>query len=176
MTKNEFVVIWKDLLPGLRNFTLQLTSYNKEDAEDLIQETYIKAQLAIESYEAKFSPKTWVYSIAKNKFNDDYRKKKRRAAINNPIPDLETTFHEIVTDSNLGVSSFVMKDILDAINQLDEKEKEPFLLLIEGYQYEEIADKLEQPIGTIKVRIFSARRKLWDLLKDYEDIACKFKR
>ncbi len=171
MTQDEFIVIWKNLLPGLRIFILKMTSYSKEDAEDLIQETYIKAHSGLHTYDKKFSAKTWVYSIARNKFSDDYRKKRIRYDVNNRIPETDNPLKEFVFDSNLSVGNFVLKDIADAVDQLDPKERVLFQMLIEGYKYDEIAEKCKQPIGTVKARIFAARRKLWDTLKDYEDVS-----
>lgn len=182
MTKDEFIPIWEELLPGLKNFALKLSSYNVEDSEDLVQETYIKVQMSLDKFDSAFSLKTWVYSLANNKFIDDWRKKKRRAPINNRMPTMsfnnEEDKHvkEIVSDSNLGESSFVLSDILAAVEKLEEKEKRPFKMLLDGYQYDEIANELDQPIGTIKVRIFAARRKLWNFLKEYSDVSCKFKK
>lgn len=175
MNQNEFITAWKEILPGLKSYAMKLCSYKKEDAEDLVQETYIKAQLALETYNKNFSKKTWLYAIAQNKFLDDVRKKKIRSNINKPLLMFEsedgnlTTSKEALTENN-GISSIMIEEFQKAISRLDEKERIPFQLYVDGYLYTEISEKCCQPLGTIKVRISNAKRKLWQALKEYEDI------
>lgn len=176
MNEKQFLSAWQEIIPSLRAFCLQLTSYNKEDSEDLIQEAFINAFKSYKSYNNSTKFQTWVFNIAKNKFIDDYRKRKVRATVNNRMPETEMGVFDSSFESNLSLSKFVAEDIEYAINKLDDKCREPFKLHVAGYQYDEIAKKCNQPLGTIKVRIFAARRKMWDILKDYDNNSTKYKK
>ncbi len=147
---------------------------NKIEAEDLTQETFIKAFNALATFNAEYAFSTWLYKIAVNNCIDHFRKKRLKTyPIDNPIqakdgelqrefPD--TTFQGPETRLLSREKSF---QIQEAIDSLPEKYKTAIVLRhSEDQSYEEIADQLKIPIGTVKVRIFRAREMLKKRLKD----------
>lgn len=152
----------------LRHYAMQLTK-NEEDANDLVQETMLKAF----TYQSKFREGTnlkgWLYTIMKNSFINNYRRISRR---NTFIDTTENTFYidskDLVTE-NQGEIKFLRKDLEAAIDSLQPDLKTTFNLNMLGYKYHEIAEELHIPIGTVKTRIFVAKRKLRDRLKSYAE-------
>ncbi len=152
----------------LKPFALKLTN-DIVDAEDLIQETMFKAF----SNENKFSQgtnlKAWLFTIMKNIFINDYRKKVKQ----NTVVDTTDNLYYINSSTvigNTGERNFVMRDIQQALLQLSPEFRVPFMMYFNGYKYNEISEKLNLPLGTVKSRIFFARKDLKKLLKQYEDI------
>ena len=153
---------------ALNNYALQLTK-NSEDANDLVQETLLKAL----TYQAKFKEGTnlkgWLYTIMRNSFINNYRRIIRR---NTFIDTTDNTFfldsaHH--TTENVGENKFVAQDIQEAVETLPEDLRVTFELNMEGFKYHEIAEELDIPIGTVKTRIFVAKRRLRKQLKSYAD-------
>jgi RNA polymerase sigma factor (sigma-70 family) len=154
---------------ALSHYALQLTK-NMEDANDLVQETMLKAL----SYKSKFTEGTnlkgWLYTIMRNSFINNYRRMMRRSTF------IDTTDNSYFIDapsyvtSNSAENNFVSKDLNNAISELPHDLKVTFCLNMEGYKYHEISDKLDIPIGTVKTRIFVAKRKLRKKLKVYGDL------
>ncbi|MCB9246320.1 MAG: RNA polymerase sigma factor [Flavobacteriales bacterium] len=154
---------------ALRSYALQLTK-NLEDANDLVQETMLKAF----TYQSKFTEGTnlkgWLYTIMRNSFINNYRKIVRR---NTFVDSTDNTFFLDApgyTTDNLGETNFMSRDLVAAINELPEDLKKTFSLNMEGFKYHEIAEELDIPIGTVKTRIFVAKRKLRKRLKSYGQI------
>lgn len=147
-------------------FALSLTS-NKDNANDLVQETYLRAL----TYQNKFSSDTnliaWVYTIMRNTFINDYRRNvKARSTIENQSDKLNISFSR--DDFYPSVDSIhSAKEIQKKVAMLDEEFREPFELFLSGYKYKEIAEKMDLPLGTIKSRIFITRKKLSACLIDY---------
>ena len=166
MTTIEFSKLIQQETGTLKNYAMMLTR-NVEDANDLVQETMLKAF----SYRNKFltgtNLKGWLYTIMKNSFINNYRRLIRRNTV------IDTTDNSYLIDStytlteNSGESAFVRKDIDAAINTLPEDLKITFSLNIDGFKYHEIAEALDIPIGTVKTRIFVAKRKLRKQLHSY---------
>jgi len=159
MTSIEFSnLIYKES-QTLKNYAFMLT-HNVEDANDLVQETMLKAF----SYRNKFAIGTnlkgWLYTIMKNSFINNYRRLVRRNTF------IDTSDNAYLMDvpgnrtENLGESYFVKNDIETAVNELPEDLKITFNLIVDGFKYHEIAKELNIPIGTVKTRIFVAKRKL----------------
>ncbi len=154
---------------SLKSYALQLTR-NPDEAKDLVQETMLKAF----KYQAKFTEGTnlkgWLFTIMRNSFINNYRRVMRR---NTFIDTTDNTFYldsgSTTVDLNKGETKFMQKDILDAINSLPEELRVTFSMNMEGFKYHEIADELDIPIGTVKTRIFVAKRKLRKKLKTYAD-------
>ncbi len=150
----------------LKYFALKLTADN-EDAEDLLQETFLKALKYKDKFEDKTNLKAWLYTIMKNTFINNYRRAvRKRTIIDNTDDDYfvnSTKTHSPISPE----SEYNYKEISKVIEELNDECKIPFQMHNDGYKYKEIADELEMPIGTVKSRIFLARKKLTTALKDY---------
>lgn len=155
------------LQPNMMNFALRLTA-NREEAKDLMQETTLRVLNNKEKYYENVNFKGWVFTIMHNIFVNNYR----RAAHRQTIIDQSDNSYYLNTPQDSGFDSpegaYTLSEISRAMNSLNEEYKVPFLMFVRGYKYTEIADTLDLPIGTVKSRLFLARRKLQDLLKDYE--------
>jgi RNA polymerase sigma-70 factor (ECF subfamily) len=166
--QNDFDnMIAGELMP-LRNYALSLT-HDMDDTKDLVQETILKAY----RYRAKFQEGTnlrgWLYTVLKNSFINNYRRDMKRNTFldstdNSYFIDLPS--HKIDNDAE---TKFIRKDLDHAIDDLAFDLRVTFKLNTEGYKYHEIAEELQIPIGTVKTRIFVARRILRERLKDYAD-------
>lgn len=151
---------------NLFSFALKLTS-NKEEAEDLVQDTTLKAL----HNEAKFVENTnfkgWMLTIMRNIFINNYRK---RARENTMVDNSEDLFHlNLSQDSGLETpdGAYACNEISAIIAGFSPEYREPFSMHVAGYKYEEIAEKLQTPLGTVKSRIFFARKRLREILVDY---------
>lgn len=154
------------LQQNLLNFACQLTS-NREAAQDLVQDTTLKALDNQEKYVDNVNFKGWVFTIMRNIFINNYRRQVRNATIIDNTKDL---YHlNIAQDS--GVDSpdgmFATKEISIAIENFTDDYKVPFTMYLEGYKYSEIAEAMNLPLGTVKSRIFFARKRLQSVLKDF---------
>jgi len=164
MTSAQFNDFYNSNIIALENFAKKLTR-NKVEAEDLVQETAIKAYRGMHTFKEGTSFKSWSFTILKNTFITKYNKKKKRNVVNAPIEDFSYALSSKHAVRNDAVSKLKVKEIKGCIKQLSTKSKLPFLMHIEGYQYNEIADSLDIPIGTVKSRINYARTKLKTILK-----------
>lgn len=154
------------LQDNLKNFAYQLTA-NREDAEDLLQDTTLKALDNQEKYLENVNFKGWVFTIMKNIFINNYRKVVRNQTI---VDQTEDLYHlNLPQESGFDTpdGSYSVKEIMKAINSFSDEYKMPFSMHVAGYKYQEIADKMSLPIGTVKSRIFFARQRLQENLKDY---------
>ena len=151
---------------NLLNFAYQLTS-NREAAEDLVQDTTLKVLDNEEKYVDNVNFKGWVLTIMRNIFINNYRRQVRSATI---IDSTEDLFHlNISQESGLDTpeGTFATKEISKAINEFSDDYKVPFSMYVAGYKYSEIAEHMGLPLGTVKSRIFFARKRLQETLKDY---------
>lgn len=150
----------------LKPFAIKLTR-DITDAEDLVQETVYKAIVNYEKFQTGTNLKAWLYTIMKNIFINDYRKKVSRNVIIDNTPNAYL-LNSSITISNNAERAFVMEDINLALQKISAELRVPFLMHYKGYKYKEIADKLNLPLGTVKSRIFFARKDLAQILeKDY---------
>ena len=150
----------------LLNFAYLLTS-NRDDAYDLLQDTTLKALDNEEKYVENVNFKGWVFTIMRNIFINNYRRQVRSATVVDTTEDL---YHlNLSQESGLSTpeGSFAAKEISEAIKNFSEEYRVPFSMYVAGYKYSEIADKMGLPLGTVKSRIFFARKRLQALLKDY---------
>lgn len=151
---------------ALNYFAISLTQ-NSEEAKDLLQDTMYKAILYKDKFTEATNLKAWLYTIMKNTFINNYRRNIKTKQIVDTTKDL----HFINIPQNNGAASpmsqLAHKDIKLVLENLDEDLRIPFLMYFEGYKYKEIADKFDLPIGTVKSRIFLARKKLMHDLKDF---------
>lgn len=141
----------------------------KQDNEDLEQEVYIKAWKNADRYEERGSFKSWISTIAKN-VSKDYLKSAGFRLSNNSTSDelvLNTISDTKQTPESKTVSVERQSRIINAIESLKPKLREAIMLCeIYGYTYEEAAKKLNCPLGTIKSRIFNAKKELAEKLED----------
>lgn len=151
---------------NLLSFAYQLTS-NREEAQDLLQDTTLKALDNEEKYVDNVNFKGWIFTIMRNIFINNYRQNVRQATVVDKTEDL---YHlNISQDSGLTSpeGSFAVKEINQALNSFTDEYRIPFNMYVAGYKYHEIAAKLGLPLGTVKSRIFFARKRLRSELADY---------
>ena len=151
---------------NLLSFAYQLTT-NKEAAQDIVQDTTLKVLDNETKYVDNVNFKGWVFTIMRNIFINNYRRQVRSATV---IDTTEDLYHlNLSQESGLSTpeGSFAAREISEAINDFAPEYKQPFTMYVAGYKYSEIADKMGLPLGTVKSRIFFARKKLQTLLKDY---------
>ncbi len=166
MTAMEFNNALINMEDSLERFALSLTS-NREEAKDLLQETYLKALTYREKFVEFTNLKAWAYTIMKNTFINNYRKAMRENTTLDHTRDLYYLNNSKESSLVKPDSEYQTKEIRSAIEQLDDDFKVPFKMHTEGYKYKEIADKLDLKIGTVKSRIFFTRKKLMESLKDF---------
>ncbi len=150
----------------LRPFAFTLTRDN-EAARDLMQETLYRALANREKYNAGTNIKAWMYTIMRNIFINDYRKKSRTQTVTDTSDNGFLINHNQLAVSNTAEVNLGMKDIRTSIHKLPDIFKHPFVLYFEGYKYNEIAALLKEPLGTIKSRIHFARKLLKEQLTRY---------
>ena len=143
----------------LNPFAINLTR-DKESAKDLVQETIYKAIANREKYINGTNIKAWLYTIMRNIFINDYRKKTKQNVIFDYTPNDFLLDYNQSSVSNLAESKLSLKEIEEAVYYLPSIFKQPFLLYFDGYKYHEIAGILHEPLGTIKSRIHFARKLL----------------
>lgn len=150
----------------LLNFAYKLTA-DREEANDLLQETSLKALDNEEKYTAETNFKGWVYTIMRNIFINNYRKALRDQTYVGQTDNqyyLNQNF-DIEGDSTEG--SYDLKEMRRIVNALPKEYRIPFSMYVSGFKYREIADKLGLPLGTVKSRIYFTRQKLQEELKDF---------
>jgi RNA polymerase sigma-70 factor (ECF subfamily) len=133
---------------------------NVEDAKDLYQETAFRALSNRDKFQPGTNFKAWIFTIMKNIFINNYRKKVKANTI------LDTTDNQYYLNSgthatgNAAEGSMMLKELNFMVDNLDDSIRIPFLMHFEGFKYQEIADELQLPLGTVKSRIFFARKEL----------------
>ena len=155
------------LQSNLLSFAYQLTS-NREAAQDLLQDTTLKALDNEDKYVDNTNFKGWIFTIMRNIFINNYRQNVRQATVVDKTDDL---YHlNISQDSGLTTpeGSYAVKEISQALNNFADEYRIPFNMYVAGYKYHEIAEKLGLPLGTVKSRIFFARKRLRSELADYQ--------
>ena len=164
MNNSEFQTLIIQLKSPMRTFAQNLTR-DRDDALDLVQETYVRALVNRDKFNDGTNLKAWLLTIMKNIFINNYRKSSKRSTI---IDHSENSFilnsAETIT-GNQAESDFIMKDLVRAINKLDAEYKKPFIMHYHGFKYEEIADEMKLPLGTVKSRIFFARKQMKEYLE-----------
>ena len=143
----------------LRVFALKLTNGDQSATNDLLQETYARIWKNADRYQDGTNFRAWSSTILRNQFINDYRKAKyrRHASIEESGPAEMDRFNHV---DNRGEGNLRLEEINGAIGRLAELYRMPFMLFVQGYQYQEIADMMELAIGTVKSRIHFARKQL----------------
>jgi len=166
MSVKEFNAVLLENADFLKPFAVNLTKDN-ETANDLYQETLYKALANQEKYNVGTNIKAWLFTIMRNIFINDYRRKaKQKTLFDNTAGDYLINLKQ-VSVRNAAESSLLVKEINEAIHQLPDIFKTPFVLYFDGYKYQEIADLLGEPLGTVKSRIHFARKLLKERLTRY---------
>ena len=156
--KTELILFQSDLY----RYALKLTSNNWE-ADDLVQETSLKALDNEDKYTPGTNLKGWLYTIMYNLFINNYRRVMREQAHVDETNSNHSALHE--SDNSEGI--YDIKEIRHIINSLAKEQRDTFSLHISGFKYREIADKLNMPIGTVKSKIHVTRQKLQTELRDF---------
>ena len=154
------------LQDNLLNFAYMLTC-DREEAQDLLQDTTLKALDNSEKYIDNINFKGWIFTIMKNIFINNYRRVARSQTM---IDQTEDLYHlNLPQESGFDTpeGTLAMKEISKAIGSFSDEYKIPFSMHVAGFKYQEIADKMDLPLGTVKSRIFFARQRLQIILKDY---------
>jgi RNA polymerase sigma factor (sigma-70 family) len=143
----------------MRPFAVSLTK-DAEDAADLCQETMLRALLYRDKYTFGTNLKAWLYTIMRNTFINGYRRSKRMTKIAHP-DGVEVAFEAAgMAAQNEGYSRLRAKEIFKALEEIPSVFRLSFELYYTGYKYAEIAQMLDEPLGTIKSRIHFARKAL----------------
>ena len=150
----------------LKPFAVTLTR-DSEAAQDLYQETLYRALANKDKYNVGTNIKAWLYTIMRNIFINNYRRKAKQNTIFDSTPNDFLLNQAQVSTANAAESILKLKDIQQAIHHLPEIFRNPFLLYFDGYKYHEIADMLSEPLGTIKSRIHFARKLLKTQIERY---------
>lgn len=157
---------------SLRSYALSFTR-DADDADDLVQDTLLKAISFREKFSDGTNLKGWLYTIMKNTFINNYRRLVKINSLVTQSDEISSANLLYSSNNNLGENKFVMEDIAKALKGIEENYRMPFVMYFEGYKYHEIADHLHIPIGTVKTRIHMARKLLKDELRAYDTGAKK---
>ena len=166
MSTQEFNQLLLQNTEYLKPFAVTLTK-DSESAKDLLQETMFRALSNKEKYSVGTNIKAWLYTIMRNIFINNYRRKSKQNTIFDNTPNEFLLDHNQAAVPNGAETTIRMKDINKAIHKLPSIFKQPFMLYFEGYKYHEIADMLHEPLGTIKSRIHFARRLLKEQINKF---------
>ncbi len=148
----------------LRPFAFNLTK-SREATEDLIQDTFYRALLNSEKFLEGTNIKAWLFTIMRNVFINNYRRKKNSNVITDTSDNQYLLNSTKRIDKNDSERSFLAEDISKAMQEVSSDFTEPFMMYFNGFSYQEISEQLDLPLGTIKSRIFFARKELQFKLK-----------
>ncbi len=166
MSKNEFGAMILSHESFLMQLAMKLTR-STEDSNDLLQETLFKALKNQNKFQEGTNIKGWLYTIMKNTFINAYRKRKNQ---NTFVDDTDNKYflnmgetEKVATTDAIVDQEYMMRQI----NSIEKTYVETFMMYYNGYKYEEISEILDIPLGTVKSRIFLARKKMQSKLQDY---------
>lgn len=158
MTQQEFNRAIIAAQPTLKRFARSLTS-NQDDVADLVQETYLKALKHRERLAHTDQLKAWLMTVMKNTFLSDYRHTRKFQSV-----DLTSTV--AMAGGMTPEACYIAEELQNVIQSLPQLLRQPFQMFIDGYHYEEIAQYLQRPVGTIKSHIFKARYQIKFILNN----------
>ena len=168
MTTVEFDSNLNKMSTMLQSFAYNLTK-NIEDAKDLFQETSYRAITNRDKFQTGTNFKAWLFTIMKNIFINNYRKKVKANTIMDGTDNQYFINSVNVSTPNRAESDIMMKELNNMVSNLDESIQVPFVMHYQGFKYQEIADDLQLPLGTVKSRIFFARKELKDKINSRYD-------
>lgn len=155
-----------DLQDNMLNFAMTLTA-DRDKARELTQETTLKALSNLDKYYNNINFKGWVFTIMNNLFINNYRRMVRSQTIIDQTDNLYLLNQSQDSGLDTPDGSYSFNEISQVINSFSEDYKKPFMMHVSGYKYDEIAEEMDLPLGTVKSRIFFARKRLQIILKDY---------
>jgi RNA polymerase sigma factor (sigma-70 family) len=147
----------------LMRFAYNLTE-DKEDAKDLLQDTFLKALNYCDHFAYDSNFKAWIYTIMKNIFINNYNRTARYHKYSHQIKEELCHNYRHTSDYDCPDTVLTTKELEKTLETLDENLKMPFKMFYEGFKYKEIAETLDLKLGTVKSRIFFARKKLMNQL------------
>ncbi|MFM8281187.1 MAG: RNA polymerase sigma factor [Bacteroidota bacterium] len=167
--QRDFELLWNRYHKIIYAYILKMVK-NIDDADDILQDTFIKAFSALHTYNHSYPFPAWLYKIASNTCIDYFRRKRiRPVPIGGLHPD-QSTIHEIVPDKTIAIDIHIANtetkhELYAAINNLPDRYRECIQLRhFEELSYEEISTKMNLPLGTIKITLFRARKMLLNQL------------
>jgi RNA polymerase sigma factor (sigma-70 family) len=171
--KHVFNTEFMPHIDSMYNFAYKLT-FDEDEAKDLVQETFLKSYRFIESFQRGTNAKAWLFRILKNSFINEYRKKSKQPS-KVDYQEVETFYNSdkvdktITTDLRVDMVKDHMGDeIANALNSLDVDFRTVIILCdLEGFKYDEMAEILDIPIGTVRSRLHRARNLLKEKLSEY---------
>lgn len=166
MTTIEFNTMVTRQADSLKLYALRFT-HDAEDANDLVQDTILKALCYCNKFKEGTNLKGWLYTIMKNTFINKYRRFVKIGTVVIQSEDIQYSNLMYSASNNQGESKFVLDDIKIALESLSDEYYVPFTMYFDGHKYHEIAEHLTIPIGTVKTRIHVARKLLKKSLHDY---------
>lgn len=169
MTKAQFNKLMIAEAKSLSKYALHFTK-DTDDANDLVQDTVLKAISSAEKFQEGTNLKGWLFTILKNTYINNYKKLVKKNQMVTQCDEVHSHHLMFSSTRNQGESKFIMDDLNKALTQLPREYESPFTMYFEGYKYHEIADQLVIPIGTVKTRIFVARKILKKNLKPYDHL------
>ena len=162
--KNQdyYLCLMKRYEAKLLNYILKISNINREDAEDILQEVFVKAYQNLNDFDLNFKFSNWIYSIAHNATISVFRKKKvRPQTVSWEDKDLDNILKSTLDVEDASLQKQTYKHILKIIDQLPLKFKDVLILkFVEGKDYKEISDILHKPMGTIATLINRAKKSL----------------
>ena len=159
MSQLEFTQQYTALQALLMNFALKLTK-DEEAARDLVQDTALKAYKYRNMYQKGTNMGAWLMTIMRNTFINDYRKRKRRQILNDSTSNNYLLNSGSGSVTNTGELQVAIEEVENILKKIEDWARIPLLMHVEGYKYDEIAQELEIPLGTVKSRIYFARKQL----------------
>ena len=168
MTAIEFNHELIGLTNKLEYYAISLTS-DREKAKDLVQDTIYKAIIYKDKFEDNTNLKAWTYTIMKNTFINNYR---RTIKANTIIDTTEDLYYINNMNSKSYIkadSDYTYKELIKGVKKLDDEQRIPFEMHVTGYKYKQIAEQMNLSIGTVKSRIFFARKRLMESLKEFNN-------
>jgi RNA polymerase sigma factor (sigma-70 family) len=166
MTAIEFTHEIASLRSTLKTFTHRFTS-DREESSDLVQDTILKALMYKDKFKQDTNLKGWLFTIMRNTFINNYRKHQRARTSHDNTKELHFLNVEDTHTFNSPDTRFEYKDIWKNVNELKDELLIPFKMHTSGYKYHEISEHLKLPIGTVKNRIFHARKEIQKKLAGY---------
>jgi len=163
MTKSEFYTQLPLLTKSLKPFAFNMTK-NSEDAEDLIQDTIYRALKNFEKFKPDTNLKAWLYTVMKNIFINNYRKKSKYQMVTDPVDNDILLNNCKIKTYNLADRQLLQEELNTVLKSIKPELSKPFVMHHQGFKYEEISSSLEVPLGTVKSRIFLAKKEMQQVL------------
>jgi RNA polymerase sigma-70 factor (ECF subfamily) len=164
MTAIEFSTQMLSYESALKPFAYVLTG-DRTEGEDLVQDTFYRALANHEKFQTGTNFKAWLMTIMKNIFINNYRKNSKRPTVHD-TSETQFLINSAGTKVRNGAEMNILREELNIVlNTISEEFTEPFMMYFKGFKYHEIAEKLNLPLGTVKSRIFLARKEMQRRLK-----------